>query len=531
MMLRGYNLIGQTASNEGQQTMKAFSPLKKIWLSQQFYIATHDEINRAVDKAAKAFEKFKIASSQEKILFLNTIAQELIVISDLLIEQTILETGLSEKRLKGELNRTINQIQLFAEVLQEGSWVEAIIDTAIPERKPLPRPDLRKMLIPLGPVVVFGAANFPFAFSTAGGDTISAFAAGNTVIVKAHPSHLGTNELVANAIGTAIQKCNLPDGIFSSLNISNPEDAILLVKHSLVKAVAFTGSYNAGMAIYKAAVNERQIPIPVFAEMSSANPILILPEKLKQDDDVISTMIASSITLDAGQFCTNPGLLFLIRNKVSKDFIKKLSAHISTTSPSIMLNDNICKNYYSKRNEVADQNGVISLFKGDDLSKELKSSVTLLLVKGESFINNPGLQSEIFGPATLIIECADKTELINCIYELQGQLTASVMAIETDINEYRDCIFVLKSKVGRVIFNGVPTGVEVSHAMMHGGPFPATTDIFSTSVGSDAIKRFVRPICFQDCPSELLPEALQNENVLNIMRKINGHYTRDLVSI
>jgi 2,5-dioxopentanoate dehydrogenase len=526
-MLQGYNLIGQTASRKGNQTIQAFSTVKKNWLPQQFYLATHDEINRAVDKSVSAFQIYKNASSKEKIFFLKTIAQELTGVGDLLVEQAMLETGLSELRLKGELKRTIIQLQLFADVIEEGSWVEAIIDTAMPERKPLPRPDLRKLLVPLGPVVVFGASNFPFAFSTAGGDTVSALAAGNPVIVKVHPSHPGTNELVAAAIITAAQKCNMPEGIFSSLMIKDAADAILLVKHPGVKAIGLTGSYNAGIAIYKAAVNERENPIPVYAEMSSSNPVLILPEKLKLDCDAIASKMAGSVTLDAGQFCTNPGLIFLIKDGASKIFITKFAELISAVPAAIMLNDNICKSYYLKRNLTADQKDVITLFKGDDLSAEYRSSATLLLIQGNNFINNPALQNEIFGPATLIIECKNKSELFESINVLYGQLTGSIVGTNADINTFSDGISLLKSKVGRIIFDGVPTGVEVCNAMMHGGPFPATTNAFYTSVGSDAIKRFARPLCFQDCPTEFLPEALQNKNTLNIMRKVNGHYNRD----
>lgn len=526
-MLKGHNLIGFSESKEGKKFLQSFSPVKENKLPETFAVATDNEVNTAVNKATTAFGIYKVLSAEKKAVFLESIADEIMAIGDELIQRALLETGLPEARLIGERGRTVGQLRLFAELLREGSWVEAVIDTAMPDRKPLPRADIRKMLVPIGPVAVFGASNFPLAFSTAGGDTASALAAGNPVIVKAHESHLGTNELVASAISKAAQKCDLPDGVFSFVIGEGAVTGMQLVKHPGIKAIGFTGSYNAGMAIFKAAVNERKTPIPVYAEMSSINPVLLLPEKLKQDSDAVAAQLAGSVTLGVGQFCTNPGLLFLIEDEASDGFIKKLTELLSAVPIAIMLNANICNSYYKSRQMMAQQNGVTTLFAGDDASEAHKGSAALLQVSANNFASNPHLQNEMFGPASLIVTCYDEWELTRALQSLHGQLTATIFALKTDIEKFTATIDILSGKVGRVVYNGVPTGVEVGYAMVHGGPFPATTDARSTSVGADAIKRFVRPLCLQDCPPEFLPDALKNENLLNIMRRVNGQYTGD----
>lgn len=525
-MLSGHNLTGYTESARGNTFLQAFSPVKQANLPENFTVATGEEIDTAVAKAAAAFDLYKMFPAETKAVFLETIAEEIMAIGDVLVQRAMLETGLPEPRLTGERGRTTGQLKLFADLLREGSWIEAVIDEALPDRKPLPRSDLRKMLVPIGPVLVFGASNFPFAFSTAGGDTASALAAGNPVIVKAHPSHLGTNELVATAIINAAKKCNMPDGIFSFIIGDGEVTGIQLVKHPGIKAIGFTGSYKAGMAIYKAATNERETPIPVYAEMSSINPVLLLPNKLKQDTDKIAAQISGSVTLGAGQFCTNPGVLFLVEDASSEIFIQQLTEKLAAVPAAFMLNQNICNNYYKSIQITAQQQGITSLFAGNNAASELKASPALMQVSAADFIANPQLQSEMFGPATLIVKCKDQAHLLNAIQSLHGQLTGTIIADAADIKNFAGCIDLLTSKVGRVVYNGVPTGVEVCHAMVHGGPFPATTDARSTSVGADAIKRFARPLCLQDCPQEFLPDALKDGNPLNIMRKLNGHYTR-----
>jgi 2,5-dioxopentanoate dehydrogenase len=526
-MLKGHNLIGNTESAEGKISLQVFSTIQQMNLPEKFAAATDAEVEQAVAKAINAFEIYKNISPENKALFLENIAVEIENIGDELVERAKLETGLTEQRLIGERGRTTGQLKLFAALLREGSWVEAVIDKAIPERKPLPRSDLRKMNVPIGPVVVFGASNFPFAFSTAGGDTASALAAGNPVIVKAHESHLGTNELIASAIKKAVAKTNMPDGVFSFVIGDGMLTGMQLVKNPGVKAVGFTGSYRGGMAIFKAAVNERESPIPVYAEMSSVNPVLVLPSKLKKDLPSAVNMLSGSITLGVGQFCTNPGLIFIIEDEFFEEFIKQLTASLAAIPAGVMLNAGICKSYYINRQAVASKTAVKVLHLGDNYSESFKGSATLFEIDAEHFISNPDLQNEIFGPSSLIVKCRDKSILFRAVQSLHGQLTGTILGDENDLKQFSDSVNAIHEKVGRLIFNGVPTGVEVNHAMVHGGPFPATTDPRTTSVGADAIKRFVRPFCYQDFPSEYLPDALKNENPLHIIRKINGMYTRD----
>jgi 2,5-dioxopentanoate dehydrogenase len=524
-MLRGYNRIGNTESGEGGSVLEAFSPVTGNNLPEKFLVATREEMEKAVSKAENAFVIYRDIPASQKALFLDTIADEILALGDELIERAMLESGLPEARLKAERGRTTGQLKFFGSLLREGSWVEAVIDTGQPERKPLPMPDIRKMLVPIGPVAIFGASNFPFAFSTAGGDTVSALAAGNSVIVKAHESHLGTNELVASAIIAAVGKTGMPDGVFSFLVGRGPITGLQLVKHEGIKAIGFTGSYSAGMSIYKAAINDRKIPIPVYAEMSSINPVLLLPSRIEKDGEALASQLAGSITLGAGQFCTNPGLIFMLVDKFSEIFISTLTEKLSMTTPAVMLNESICRNYYRIRQATAHQKGVVKLWKGEDLQADFKGSPMLLQVAANDFISNPELQNEIFGPASMIVSCESERELTDAMNSLHGQLTATIFGDPDELVKYRYCIDVLAGKAGRILFNGVPTGVEVCYAMVHGGPFPATTDARSTSVGADAIKRFVRPVCFQDCPPLLVPDALKNENPLKIMRRVNGQYT------
>ena len=528
-MFSGHNHIGFSTSAKGSKKIKAFSTLQKNELPEEFILATKEEIELAFEKAKTAFDVYKKTSPEARAVFLETIAEEILAIGDALIQRAKLETGLPEARLTGERGRTVNQLKLFASLLREGSWVEAVIDPAQPERQPLPRPDLRKMLQPLGPVVVFGASNFPFAFSTAGGDTASALAAGCPVIIKAHTSHLGTNELVANAITTAAVKCGMPDGVFSSLIGEGSKLGQALAKHPFVKAIGFTGSYRAGMAIYKAAVNERETPIPVYAEMSSINPVLLLPRKLEKEGEKVASQLAASITLGVGQFCTNPGLLFVVDGEATESFINTLTEQLQAVPEAVMLNATICKAYYTDRKKIAETKGVKSLVASTDSSDGYKGSPALMEISGSDFLFNPELQNEIFGPASLIVCCVDQAELLHAIHSLHGQLTGSVFCTADDLTDYASCIDAITEKVGRLVYNGVPTGVEVCHAMVHGGPYPATTDSRTTSVGADAIKRFVRPVCYQDCPEAFLPDALKESNPLGIMRKLDGRFTREAI--
>ncbi len=526
-MLSGHNFIGKKSAAGSDKKIKVFSTLWHEFLAEEFTLATEDDIKEATGKAKKAFEIYKKTSAEERAVFLETIAEEILNIGDVLIQRAMLETALPEARLIGERGRTVTQLRMFASLLREGSWVEAVIDTPLPERQPLPRADLRKMLCPLGPAAVFGASNFPLAFSTAGGDTASALAAGCPVIVKAHSSHLGTNELVAKAIQKAAEKCDMPDGVFSSLIGDGSVLGQALAKDPAIAAIGFTGSYKAGMSLFKTAVNERENPIPVYAEMSSINPVLVLPGKLEEDPSDTAKQLAGSIALGAGQFCTNPGLIFVINGPQTDAFIQKLSDHIRSTPPASMLNQAICSSYYSERKKMLNEKGVKYLYEGTDASASYQASAALMQVSAADFMANASLQQEVFGPASLLVTCEDEADMVSALRSLHGQLTGSVFGTIADLNTHHALVNILEEKVGRLIYNSVPTGVEVCHAMVHGGPFPATTDIRSTSVGGDAIKRFLRPVCFQDCPEQFLPDALKSSNPLQIMRKIDGEYTRE----
>ncbi len=528
-MISGQNFIASERKAAGEKKLYAFSTVLKNNLPGEFSVASEEEIDEAISKASSGFEIYKRTSFEKRAEFLETIANEIMQLGDELIERGHLETGLPQARIINERGRTIGQLKLFAALLREGSFVEAIIDTALPDRKPLPRSDLRRMFQPIGPVAVFAASNFPLAFSTAGGDTASALAAGCPVIVKAHSSHLGTNELVASAVITAAQKCNIPDGVFSSLIGEGSQLGQKLVKDPGIKAVGFTGSYRAGMSLFKAAVNEREEPIPVYAEMSSINPVLILPNKIKQDVDAVISQVSASITLGVGQFCTNPGLLFALKNDQTESFIQKLAQSLQQAVPATMLNQTICSAYHKERQQLISQQGVNVVWTGDDTNAEYKGSASLAQTTAINFIENNTLQNEVFGPTSLVVVCEDEKELQTALHSLHGQLTGTIIGTPDDFKQFQNSINLLVSKVGRVIYNGVPTGVEVCHAMMHGGPFPATTFAHFTSVGTEAIKRFLRPVCYQDWPQEFLPDGLKDENPLSIMRKINGEFTREAI--
>ena len=527
-MIHGKNFIGSELSAEGSGSFQTFSPLNLTELPELFVEATKMETELAVAKATDAYKTYKKKSGKEKAAFLRAIADEIELLGPELIGRACAESGLPEGRITGERGRTVGQLRLFASVLEDGSWVEASIDPAMPERKPMARPDIRKMLQSVGPVVVFTASNFPLAFSTAGGDTASALAAGNPVIVKVHPYHAGTNELVAGAIIRAAQKNDMPDGVFSSLNAFDFSVGQWLVLHPEVKSVAFTGSFVGGKSLYELA-QKREEPIPVFAEMGSVNPVLLLPEKVKENTAKLVATIAGSINLGAGQFCTNPGVLIALKSEETEVFKTELANQISQLLPEKMLHQNISKNFERKAKYIFENKEVAKLAESEKLSAELQGRPVVARVSGSDFIANPNLAEEIFGPFSLLIECDGTEELIETLKTFRGQLTASVMGTSGDITTFRTQIELLQEVVGRLIFNGMPTGVEVGYSMQHGGPFPASTDGRFTSVGVDAIKRFVRPVAFQDAPDSYLPDELKDTNPLNIWRRVDGQLTKESI--
>tara|TARA_R110002073_G_scaffold336208_1_gene530986 strand:- start:137530 stop:139113 length:1584 start_codon:yes stop_codon:yes gene_type:complete len=523
-MITGKNHIGQTISAKGNKKYKTFNPLLNLENKTEFTEATSAEIDEAVHLASEAFKTFSTFSGKKKAEFLNAIADEILALDSELIQTFCSESGLPEGRAKGERGRTVGQLRSFAELVAEGSWVEAAIDTAQPERQPLAKPDVRKLLVPLGPVVVFGASNFPLAYSTAGGDTAAAFAAGCPVIVKSHPMHAGTGELVASAIIKAAEKTGMPNGVFSNLNSSGIEVGQQLVQHPGVKAVGFTGSIRGGRALYDMAA-KREEPIPVFAEMGSINPVIILPEALQNRGASLAKTYAGSITLGTGQFCTNPGLLLGIKGNALSTFIQNLSQEILKIEPSVMLHPNIFGAYEKNKERALAQKELVVAANYDAAVDANYARQTVTTVDGKTFLENNTLHQEIFGPYSIVVQCDDARQLEAVISQLEGQLTGTVIADDMETEKYVKVISALKNRVGRIIFNGVPTGVEVCPSMNHGGPYPASTDSRFTAVGIHSIKRWVRPFSYQDWPNELLPDDLKNENPLDISRLVNGKST------
>ena len=523
-MITGKNYIGNQLSATGSNTYKTFNPQLNIENEPVYTEATSKEIDEAVKLASEAFKTFRTTSGKQKATFLNAIADEILALDNELITTYCSETGLPEGRAKGERGRTVGQLRSFAELVDEGSWVEATIDTAQPDRQPMPKSDIRKMLIPLGPVVVFGASNFPLAYSTAGGDTAAALASGCPVIVKSHPMHAGTGELVASAIIKAAEKTNMPNGVFSNINSSGIEVGAELVKHSGVKAVGFTGSIKGGRALYDIAA-QREEPIPVFAEMGSINPVVILPEALKNRNESLAKTYAGSITLGTGQFCTNPGLLLGIKSEALSNFIQNLSDEIVKIEPSCMLHPNIIRAYQSNKQTAISQPhlSVVADYEIDVQTNYAKQTITT--VEGKIFLENPTLHQEVFGPFSMVVQCEDASQLEQIISQLEGQLTGTVIAEPNEASQYPEVISALQNRVGRIIYNGVPTGVEVCPSMVHGGPYPSSTDSRFTAVGIHSIKRWVRPFSYQDWPNELLPDELKNENPSGISRLVNNKQT------
>ena len=523
-MITGKNYIGNKLSSRGTKTYKTFNPQLNVENDALFYEVTTDEIDEAVNLASEAFKTYRNISGENKANFLNAIADHIMDLGDSLIQTYCSESGLPEGRAKGERARTIAQLRMFSDLVKEGSWVNATIDTAIPEREPAPKPDLRKMSIPLGPVVVFGASNFPLAYSTAGGDTAAALAAGCPVLVKSHPMHAGTGELVASAIVKAAHKTGMPNGVFSNLNSSGIEVGEQLVKHPGVKAVGFTGRINGGRALYDLAA-QRDEPIPVFAEMGSINPVVILPEALKNRNQSIAKTYASSITLGTGQFCTNPGLILGIKGDILSAFIQNLSNEIVKIEPSCMLHPNIIGAYENnKQKAITQQNiSVVADYESDVQTNYARQTVTT--VEGETFLNNSTLHQEVFGPYSMVVQCEDANQLEQIITKLEGQLTGTIIAEDKEAKNYPQIVSALQNRVGRLIYNGVPTGVEVCPSMTHGGPYPASTDSRFTAVGIHSIQRWVRPFSYQDWPNDLLPKELKNDNPLGISRLVNGVQT------
>ena len=524
--LSGKSIIGFARGTSQAHAFHAINPATGEDLSPAYHSASADEVDRAAQLAGKAFATYGHATGKDKAVFLRQVAKNIEGLGDDLVNRATAETALPVPRIKNELGRTCNQLRLFAEMVEEGSWIDARIERAEPARTPLPKPDLRSMLRPIGPVVVFCASNFPLAFSVAGGDTASALAAGNPVIVKAHHAHPGTAELVGLALREAVRSCDLPEGVFSLIYGAGSEVGVKMVKHPLIKAGGFTGSRAGGLALMELA-STRPEPIPFFAEMSSVNPIFVLPSALKERSEEIANGLHGSVTLGAGQFCTKPGLVF-IPAQGSEKLIDRLSELMAATGPFTMLTAGI-SSAHREGAEALQQNSQVESIARPDLKHDAQAcaaSAELFVTDAVSFLNDSSLSAEVFGPATLLIKYSNRDELLKVADGLEGQLTATIHASEAELKNGEDLIAILQTKAGRLVFNGFPTGVEVGHAIVHGGPFPTTSDGRSTSVGTRAALRFVRPVCYQGFADSALPDELKDTNPLKIWRMVDGEMTR-----
>lgn len=528
-MITGKNQIGNQLKAEGTIQFRTFNPMLNVENDSVFTEATDGEIVEALALAHTCFGEFRSMSGQQKGAFLDAIADEILTLDSELIQTYMNESGLPEERARVERSRTIFQLRSFAELVREGSWVEARIDTAIVDRLPTPKSDLRKMNIGIGPIVVFGASNFPLAYSTAGGDTASALAAGCPVIVKSHPMHAGTSELVASAIIKAAERTGMPNGVFSNLNSQGIEVGTKLVAHPIVKGVGFTGSIRGGRALYDLAATRKE-PIPVFAEMGSINPVVLMPSYLANNIDSLAAMLARSISLGAGQFCTNPGLIIGVKSAELSAFIAALGREISAIRPSCMLHPTIASNFEHGKEMMLNQADLVVVHASSvDLAPNFVHQL-IACIDGKSFLSNPKLHEEVFGPYSLVVQCENLEELTHIIEQLEGQLTGTIFSEMDEMNAHPQLMRALQDRVGRLIFNGVPTGVEVCPSMLHGGPFPASTDSRFTAVGTDSIKRWVRTISYQNWPNDLLPNELKNENPLRISRKVNTVEMRESIT-
>jgi NADP-dependent aldehyde dehydrogenase len=524
MNINGEMIIGRRALRGTAGTVRAFDPSTGAEMEPTFGMADEADLNAACTLAEQAFDAYRATSLEERARFLETIAQRILDIGPALIERATAESGLPVARLEGERGRTVNQLRLFAKVVRDGHWLEATIDPALPERVP-PRPDLRMRKIPLGPVAVFGASNFPLAFSVAGGDTASALAAGCPVIVKAHNAHLGTSELVGKAVTQAAIDCGMPEGVFSMLVGEGNRIGQALVAHPVIKAVGFTGSRSGGLALSRTA-NARKEPIPVYAEMSSINPVFMLPGALAGNGAALAQGFVDSLTLGVGQFCTNPGLVIGLAGAQLDTFRDAAAAALPGKGAGTMLSAGIHKAYLDGVQHRSGIEGVQLVARGGAGGASCAAQAALYHCDAATFLANPALEDEIFGPASLLIACRDQAEMVAVANHVEGQLTATVHADAADQQLAAALLPTLERKAGRILFNGFPTGVEVSHAMVHGGPFPATSDSRTTSVGATAIERFLRPVCYQDVPAGLLPLALRDDNPLGLARMIDGQLTQ-----
>jgi NADP-dependent aldehyde dehydrogenase len=519
-MIEGEMFIGRRAVRGSVGEVRGVNPETGETLDPAYAGATREQLDEACRLAAEAFDAYRATDPEARARFLERIAQNILDLGDALVERCVAESGLPRPRIEGERGRTMGQLRLFANVVREGRYLAARIDPAQPQRKPLPRPDVRSRMVPLGPVAVFGASNFPLAFSVAGGDTASALAAGCPVVAKSHPAHPGTSEMVGRAIRDAVAASGLAEGVFSLLFDSGYEIGQALVADPRIKAVGFTGSRRGGLALVKIAQG-RPEPIPVYAEMSSINPVILFAGALNERGTQIAQAFVNSLMMGAGQFCTSPGLLLGIESDGLDRFTQAAADALKEAAPGTMLTPGIHQAYCAGVEALAAHNEVETLARGQ-AGHNFQGQAGLFATTANAFLADEKLREEIFGSSSLIVRCADEPALANVVESLEGQLTASLHMAESDHEDARRLLPVLERKVGRILVNGFGTGVEVNHAMVHGGPFPATSDGRSTSVGSMAIDRFLRPVAYQDLPDALLPDELRDSNPRGVDRLVDG---------
>lgn len=525
MALTGQHFIGGERSAAGDQTLVARNAATGEELSPRFFEATGDEIDRALKLADEAFAGLQQVDTETIARLLDEIATGLEQAGEPLLSRIHAETALPMPRLESECARTANQTRMFASMVRKGDWVQPRIDRGDSERKPLPKPDVRSVLTGIGPVVVFGASNFPLAISVAGTDTIVAFAARCPVVVKAHPCHPGTCEGIAEIIANAIATVGLPAGMFSLLHGASHEVGLALVEHPLTAAVAFTGSLRGGRALFDAAAR-RQNPIPVYAEMGSTNPVFVLPQAARKRADKIATGYVQSVTLGVGQFCTNPGLLFIEQGSSLESLMAAIEEAVATAPPATMLHGGIHKAYESGLQRLAAIPGVEVLAEAHDpQSTGNRAACTIYTAPADLINEHSELTEEVFGPSSIVLTCSDVEQMYEFARSMEGQLTATIHGTDQDLAEHAELVRILERKAGRIVFNGFPTGIEVCTAIHHGGPYPATTHSHFTSIGPYAIYRFTKPVCFQNFPDAALPAELRNKNTLGIMRVVDGEFT------
>jgi len=526
MEILGASFLGSKAVTAGK-AFHAWNPALGKSIDPAFHEASAEDADEALRLAAGAAPELRALSAESRAAFLDQVGESLLELGDALLARAGEETGLPPQRLAGERARTVGQWKLFASLVREGSWVDARIDRGDPARKPAPKPDIRRMLAPIGPVAVFGASNFPLAFSVAGGDTASALAAGNPVVAKAHPGHPGTSELAARAIVEAARRSGMPEGTFSLLQGGGNEIGLSLVKHPLTRAAGFTGSLRGGRALFDAAC-ARPSPIPLHAEMGSINPVFVLPGALRERAEAFAEGLAQSVTLGVGQFCTNPGLVVGLEGEGLDLLRKKLAERIAASPPGVMLHPGIREGYEAGTSRLERTAGVRLEARSEATSEREKNhgAAAFFTTDARTFLARSELSEEVFGPSTLVVRCGSTEELEEIARKLEGSLTATLHGTPEDLAAHRRLVSILEDRVGRLVWNGYPTGVEVGHAVQHGGPYPATTDPRFTSVGTAAILRFARPVCWQDWPEAALPEELRNANPRGILRLVDGERTR-----